>query len=68
MKCLSDFTLDQKEVGGLPSDVWCRWIRFHCPFHALFLLTDAPCYLIGTRQIQPVPRLVRIQLHCCPIA
>src|SRR5580658_3049361 len=30
-------TLNQEEVCGLPGDLRCRWVRFHCLFDALFL-------------------------------
>ena len=42
-------------------------ICFYRMFHTLFLLTGAACYLIRPRQIQPDPRVVRIQIDSGPI-
>src|SRR5580704_13102026 len=67
VKGLSDITLDQEEVGRLPRHMWRGGVGFHCPFHALFLRVNAPCYLISTRQIQPVSSLEWIQTNCCQI-
>src|ERR1017187_183267 len=66
-KCPFRITLNQEEVCGLPGNVRCCWVRFHGVFDTLSLLVDPPRNLVGPRQIQPVPRFVRIQMYGCPI-
>ena len=66
-KCAFLITLNQEEICGHPGDLRSRWVRYHSLFDTLFLLAGVASHLIGTRQIQPVPRYIGVQMHRCPI-